>query len=78
MSSWEYSELDPLAEMSRINLREVREMAALKPKQGPVGNRSIQQVRRMVCKRYTAEERIRIVMEGIRGDELVSVVCRHH
>ncbi len=53
-------------------------MAALKPLQGHMNNRSIQQVRRMVCKRYTAEERIGIVMEGIRGDELVSVVYRHH
>ncbi len=51
-------------------------MTAFKPKQGHVGNRSIQQVRRMVCKRYTAEGKVGIVMEGIRGDELVSVVCR--
>ncbi len=51
-------------------------MAALKPWLGQVGNRSIQQVRRMTCKRYTAEGKVGIVMEGIQGDELVSVVCR--
>ena len=49
-----------------------------KPLQGPVGNCSIQQVRRMTCKRYTAEEKIGIVMEGIRGDEPGSVVCRRY
>jgi len=37
-------------------------MTAFKPKQGHVG--------RMTCKRYTAEGKVGIVMEGIRGDEL--------
>jgi len=49
-----------------------------KPLQGQVGNRSIQQVRRMTCKRYTAEEKIGIVMEGIRGDESGSIVYRRY
>jgi hypothetical protein len=49
-----------------------------KPLQGPVGDCSIQQVRWMTCKLYTAEERIGIVMEEIRGDEVASVVYRHH
>jgi len=36
----------------------------------------IRKVRRVTRKRYSAEEKIRIVMEGIRGDEPVSTICR--
>ncbi len=37
----------------------------------------IRKTRQATCKRYTAEEKIRIVMEGVRGEELVSTICRH-
>ena len=36
----------------------------------------IRQVRQATRKRYTAEEKIRIVMEGIRGDDPISTICR--
>ena len=36
----------------------------------------IRQVRQATRKRYTAEEKIRIVMEGIRGDDPISAICR--
>lgn len=36
----------------------------------------IRRVRQATRKRYTAEEKIRIVMEGIRGDEPISTLCR--
>lgn len=36
----------------------------------------IRQVRQSTRRRYTAEEKIRIVMEGIRNDEPVSTICR--
>ena len=36
----------------------------------------IRKTRQVTQKRYTAEEKIRIVMEGIRGDEPVSSLCR--
>jgi transposase len=36
----------------------------------------IRRVRQATRKRYTAEEKIRIVMEGIRGDDPISTICR--
>jgi transposase len=36
----------------------------------------IRQTRQATQKRYTAEEKIRIVMEGIRGEDPVSAICR--
>jgi transposase len=36
----------------------------------------IRRTRQATRKRFTAEEKIRIVMEGIRGDEPVTVLCR--
>jgi transposase len=36
----------------------------------------IRQVRQSTRRRYTAEEKIRIVMEGIRNDDPVSAICR--
>ncbi len=43
------------------------------------GERPRQQVRRakqVTRRRFSAEEKVRIVMEGIRGEEPVSVLCR--
>ena len=36
----------------------------------------IRRVRQATRKRSTAEEKIRIVMEGIRGDDPISTICR--
>lgn len=36
----------------------------------------IRKVRQATRRRYSAEEKIRIVMEGIRGDDAVSDLCR--
>ncbi len=36
----------------------------------------IRRTRQATRKRFTAEEKIRIIMEGIRGDEPVTVLCR--
>jgi len=38
--------------------------------------RLIRKVRQSTRRRYSAEEKIRIVMEGIRGDDPVSDLCR--
>ena len=37
----------------------------------------IRKTRQATRRRYSSEEKIRIVMEGIRGDEPVSTLCRH-
>jgi transposase len=45
----------------------------------PAGNETvklIRQTRQATRKRYTAEEKIRILMEGLRGEDPVSAICR--
>ena len=34
-------------------------------------------IRRKTRKRYSAEEKIRIVLSGLRGEESIAVLCRH-
>jgi len=36
----------------------------------------IREIKRKTRKRYSAEEKIRIVLEGLRGEESVSTICR--
>lgn len=36
----------------------------------------VREVRRKTRKRYSAEEKIRIVLEGLRGEESISALCR--
>jgi transposase len=36
----------------------------------------VQNIRRATRKRYSAEEKIRIVLEGLRGEESVAELCR--
>jgi transposase len=42
----------------------------------PSARKLIQTARQVAKKKFTAEDKIRIVMEGIRGDEPVSALCR--
>ena len=58
-------------------------MPRLKPKHskssgssGSETTKLIRQTRQATRKRYTPEEKIRVVMEGIRGDDPVSTICR--
>lgn len=46
--------------------------------QSPTGatKRLIKATRQFTKRKFTAEDKIRIVMEGIRGDDPVTVVCR--
>jgi len=39
-------------------------------------NKLMRRARQVTRRRYSPDENIRIVMEGIRGDETVSVLCR--
>lgn len=36
----------------------------------------IKDIRRVTRKQYTAEEKIRIVLEGLRGEESIAALCR--
>ena len=37
---------------------------------------TLRNIRRQSCKRYSGEEKIRIVLEGLRGEETVAELCR--
>jgi len=37
----------------------------------------VRDIRRKTRKRYSAEEKIRIVLSGLRGEESIAVLCRH-
>ena len=37
----------------------------------------IRDIRRKIRKRYSAEENIRIVLSGLRGEESIAALCRH-
>jgi len=51
--------------------------AAQSPRrQGETPRQQIRKAKRVARRRFSAEEKIRIVMEGIRGEEPVSAICR--
>ena len=49
-----------------------QKMAATKPSAEKV----IKDIRRVTRKQYGAEEKIRIVLDGLRGEESIAVLCR--
>jgi transposase len=40
--------------------------------------RIVKDIRRATCKQYSAEEKIRIVLDGLRGDHSIADLCRRH
>jgi transposase len=46
------------------------------PKRGETPRQQIRKAKANSRRQFSAEEKIRIVMEGIRGDEPVSAICR--
>lgn len=45
-------------------------------KRGETPRRQIRRVKAVTRRRFSAEDKIRVVMEGIRGEDPVSVLCR--
>ena len=41
------------------------------------GERIVKDIKRKTRKRYSAEEKIRIVLDGLRGEESIAELCRH-
>ena len=41
------------------------------------GAKAIKDIRRATRKQYSAEEKIRIVLDGLRGEETIAELCRH-
>ena len=39
--------------------------------------KSVRDIRRKTRKRYSAEDKIRIVLSGLRGEESIAALCRH-
>ena len=37
----------------------------------------IKDIRRAIRKQYSAEEKVRIVLDGLRGEETIFELCRH-
>ncbi len=51
----------------------------MRQKSGPRGTSSeklVKDIRRATRKRYSAEEKIRIVLDGLRGEETIAELCR--
>lgn len=46
-----------------------------KKKKQSIGSK-VKEIRRATRRRYTAEEKIRIVLEGLRGEESIASICR--
>ena len=42
----------------------------------PSAEQSVRDIRRKTRKQYSAEEKIRIVLEGLRGEESIAALCR--
>ena len=50
----------------------------MKQKSGPgkaPAEQVLKDIRRQTCRQYSAEEKIRIVLEGLRGEENISELC---
>jgi transposase len=43
---------------------------------GKSAEKTVRDIRRKTRRRFSAEEKIRIVMEGLRGEESVAKLCR--
>ncbi|HUI87515.1 MAG TPA: transposase [Anaerolineales bacterium] len=37
---------------------------------------TVREVRRKTRKKYTAEDKVRMVLEGLRGEEKIAAICR--
>ncbi len=44
---------------------------------GTASEKTIKDIRRATRKQYSAEEKIRIVLDGLRGEETIAELCRH-
>ena len=45
-------------------------------KKKPSGEAAVREIRRRARRRFSAEEKIRIVLEGLRGEESIAALCR--
>ena len=55
---------------------EVQVEGVARVRRGETPRQQIRKAKKATRRRFSAEEKIRVVMEGIRGEELVSALCR--
>jgi len=48
----------------------------MRPSKSTHGERIVKDIKRKTRKQYSAEEKIRIVLDGLRGEESVAELCR--
>ena len=50
----------------------------MRQKSGPEGSaeKHVKEIRRKTRRKFSAEEKIRIVLEGLRGEETIAELCR--
>ncbi len=51
----------------------------MRQKSGPAklsSEQIVKDIRRATCKQYSAEEKIRIVLDGLRGEHSIAELCR--
>ena len=48
----------------------------MRPSKTTHGERIVKDIKRKTRKQYSAEEKIRIVLDGLRGEESVAELCR--
>ncbi len=46
--------------------------------QAKAAEKVVQEIRRKTRRQFSAEEKIRIVLEGLRGEESIAALCRRH
>jgi len=49
----------------------------MKPKDHQSPESVMREIKRNTRKKYSVEEKIRILLEGLKGEESISAICRH-
>jgi len=55
---------------------ETKEGRAMKPKDHHNSESVVREIKRKTRRKYSAEEKIRIILEGLRGEESIAIICR--
>ena len=68
--------LNPTKRKARKRLTSTRRIEKKTGSQKPAAEHVIKDIRRATRKHHSAEEKIRIVLEGLRGEESIAALCR--
>ena len=48
----------------------------MKPKNHQSPESVLREIKRKTCRKFSAEEKIRIILEGLKGEESIATICR--